>query len=114
MAKPTKKSDEPAKIRISATDTKSAKKKATASKSDKKTAVATVAATEGTTERRNPFVVIKDYFVGAWHELKQVRWPNRKATWGLTLAVIIYTVFFAVLIVLLDSGFQLIFERILS
>ena len=53
---------------------------------------------------------IGNYFKGAWIELKQVRWPNRKATWGLTFAVILFTVFFATLIVLLDAMFKQLFE----
>ncbi len=54
------------------------------------------------------------YFKGAWIELRQVRWPNRKATWGLTLAVLLFTVFFFVLIVLLDAGFKELFNLILK
>lgn len=54
------------------------------------------------------------YFKGAWTELRQVRWPNRKATWSLTLAVILFTVFFFVLIVLLDAGFKELFNLILK
>lgn len=54
------------------------------------------------------------YFKGAWIELKQVRWPNRKATWGLTLAVILFTVFFVILIILLDAGFKELFKLILK
>ncbi len=57
---------------------------------------------------------IKGYFLGAWHELKQVRWPNRRATWGLTGAVILFTAFFLVLIVLLDTGFDLLFKLIIK
>lgn len=54
------------------------------------------------------------YFVGAWEELKQVRWPTRKATWGLTLAVILFSLFFVVLIVLLDLLFKYLFELIIT
>lgn len=54
------------------------------------------------------------YFKGAWIELKKVRWPNRKASWGLTLAVILFTGFFFVLIVLLDAGFKELFNIILK
>jgi len=57
---------------------------------------------------------IGGYFKGAWIELRQVRWPNRKATWGLTLAVILFTVFFFALIVLLDFGFKELFNLILK
>lgn len=57
---------------------------------------------------------IGGYFKGAWFELRQVRWPTRKATWGLTLAVILFSAFFVVLILLLDLVFKYLFELILS
>jgi len=57
---------------------------------------------------------IGGYFRGAWIELRQVRWPDRKATWSLTLAVILFTVFFFLLITLLDAGFKYLFELILK
>ncbi len=63
---------------------------------------------------RNPLAPIGRYFKGAWYELKQVRWPNRKATWGLTLAVIAFTAFFVVLILLLDALFKYVFQLILG
>ncbi|MBC7868794.1 preprotein translocase subunit SecE [Candidatus Saccharibacteria bacterium] len=53
------------------------------------------------------------YFKGAWYELRQVRWPDRKQTWGLTAAVMIFSAFFIVLIVLLDALFKYLFEIIL-
>ncbi len=60
-----------------------------------------------------PFVAMGTYFKGAWYELRQVRWPNRKQTWGLTAAVMIFSAFFIVLIVLLDALFKYLFEIIL-
>lgn len=54
------------------------------------------------------------YFAGAWYELKQVRWPTRKATWGLTIAVILFSAFFVVLILLLDAFFKFIFELMIK
>lgn len=67
---------------------------------------------------RNPFVNILfrigGYFKGAWFELRQVRWPTRRATWELTLAVIIFSAFFVGLIMLLDLAFNSLFELILS
>lgn len=54
------------------------------------------------------------YFKGAWLELKQVRWPTRRATWGMTGAVLLYTAFFVVLVLLLDAGFKYMFELILG
>jgi preprotein translocase SecE subunit len=57
---------------------------------------------------------IGGYFKGAWFELRQVRWPNRRATWGLTLAVLLFTVFFILLVVLLDILFKYLFQIILG
>ena len=54
------------------------------------------------------------YFKGAWLELKQVRWPDRKATWGMTLAVILFTAFFVILVLLLDALFQYLFDLIIT
>lgn len=65
-------------------------------------------------ERRNVFAAIGGYFKGSWEELKQVRWPTRQATWSLTLAVLVFTIFFVVLISLLDLGFKALFELIIN
>jgi len=54
------------------------------------------------------------YFKGAWYELRQVRWPNRRATWGLTGAVLVFTTFFVIVVVLLDILFKFLFELILK
>lgn len=56
---------------------------------------------------------IGGYFKGAWVELRQVHWPTRQATWGLTGAVLLFSAFFVVFITLLDAGFKYIFEQIL-
>jgi preprotein translocase SecE subunit len=61
-----------------------------------------------------PFIAIGTYFKGAWYELRQVRWPDRKETWGLTAAVLIFSAFFILLIVLLDALFKFLFEVILK
>lgn len=61
-----------------------------------------------------PFVALGRYFKGAWVELKQVHWPTRKATWSMTGAVLLYTAFFVILVLLLDAGFKYLFELILA
>jgi preprotein translocase subunit SecE len=94
-----KKADKPAKVAPKAVKTR-------------KTTVATT--TDGEGEKKNVFARIGGYFKGAWYELRQVRWPNRKATWALTLAVIVFSIFFVVLIVLLDTLFKYIFELIIA
>jgi len=75
--------------------------------------VKAVAADAGTTSK-NPFVALGGYFKGAWFELREVRWPTRRATWSLTLAVLVFTAFFMVLILLLDAGYKALFETILK
>lgn len=69
-------------------------------------------------EPTNPFVktlfAIGGYFKGAWVELRLVRWPTRRATWGLTFAVILFSAFFVVIILLLDILFKFVFEIILK
>ncbi len=57
---------------------------------------------------------ISGYFIGAWVELRQVRWPNRRATWSLTGAVIAYSAFFVLFVLLLDAGFKYLFDLILG
>lgn len=63
---------------------------------------------------RNPLKAVGGYFVGAWEELRQVRWPNRKATWSLVGALLVFTTFFVVLILLLDALFKYVFQLILG
>ncbi len=61
----------------------------------------------------SPITGLVRYIKGSWYELRQVRWPNRKATWGMTLAVIGFTLFFSVIILLLDGAYQWLFKEIL-
>lgn len=55
-----------------------------------------------------------NYFIGAWRELKQVRWPDRKATWSLTFAVIVYSIFFFILVIVLDAIFKYLFDLLVK
>ena len=52
-----------------------------------------------------PFVAFGRYLRDSWREIRQVRWPNRKATWKMVLAVLVYTAIFILLISLLDMLF---------
>ncbi|MDO8335685.1 MAG: preprotein translocase subunit SecE [Candidatus Saccharibacteria bacterium] len=87
------------------------------SKSSKKTAVKAVEkpkkAKVSAGRNYNPFTAIIRYVKGSWYEIRQVRWPNRSATWGMTLAVIGFTVFFLILILAIDSIFELLFKNYL-
>lgn len=102
--------------RISASDS-SRKKTTTKSKpvakaaTKKKTVTAQVVDITGKKSFVSSFF---GYFIGAWRELKQVHWPTRKATWGLTLAVLAFTAFFVIFILLLDIVFKYLFEQLLK
>lgn len=61
-----------------------------------------------------PFVYLGRYLRDSWRELRQVRWPNRKTTWKMVLAVLIYTALFVVIISLLDLFFTWLFSLILK
>ena len=61
-----------------------------------------------------PFFAIGGYFKGSWRELRLVHWPNRKATWGMTAAVLIFTGIFVAIIVGLDWVFSTLFKLIIK
>lgn len=105
----TAKDDAPKKGKVAKTS-KAASTKAVKARKVRTRAVETVDAST----KKNVFARIGGYFKGAWYELRQVRWPNRKATWALTLAVILFSLFFAGLIVLLDLFFKWVFELIIA
>lgn len=60
-----------------------------------------------------PLGSIGRYFKGAWFELRQVHWPTRSATWSLTGAVLLFSLFFVLFITALDAAFKFLFEQIL-
>lgn len=63
---------------------------------------------------RNPLSTITGYFRGAWQEIKQVRWPDRRSTWGMVGALIVFTAALFLVIILLDYGFAWLFKLIMG
>ena len=61
-----------------------------------------------------PFVAFGRYVRDSWRELRQVRWPNRKTTWKMVLAVFVYTVLFSAFLVLLGILFDFLFNKLLG
>ena len=61
-----------------------------------------------------PFVALGHYLRDSWRELRQVRWPNRKMTWKMVLAVFVYTAVFIAFLVALDLLFEWVFSLILK
>jgi preprotein translocase SecE subunit len=60
-----------------------------------------------------PFRAIGGYFKGAWVELRQVHWPDRRSTWGLTIAVALFSLAFALVILGLDYVFSYLFKEVI-
>lgn len=64
--------------------------------------------------RRNQLNAVAGYFRGAWQEIKQVRWPDRRSTWGMVGALIVFTAALFLVIILLDYGFAWLFKLIMG
>lgn len=114
MAKKSEKSV----TRIKASDEQPAKTvKKPANKKSSSKSVSTPKPIVGAKKKRSlpkPLAAFVGYFVGAWAELRQVHWPTREATWGLTGAVLAFTAFFVIFILILDYAFNYLFEIILK
>lgn len=54
------------------------------------------------------------YFKNSWNELRYTKWPNRRATLSLTLAVIVFSTLIMLFIVALDYVFNALFERLIT
>ena len=113
------------KTQTKPTETKTkaqAKQQAKLAKTKAKAAKAKLKAKTNTPEKplkqafilARPFVALGRYLRNSWRELRQVRWPNRKATWKMTLAVLVYCAIFIVFIMLLDALFTFIFDLLLK
>lgn len=66
-----------------------------------------------------PFVLFRPifatgrYFRDSWRELRQVRWTNRRSTWAMTLAVLLFSLFFVLFILLCDWIFNFVIEEVI-
>ncbi|MGE5309467.1 MAG: preprotein translocase subunit SecE, partial [Sphaerimonospora mesophila] len=78
-ASSTKSNDKPVVRKVSAKKADTASAKTTAKKPTK------ASSKEPVFILFRPFVAFVRYFRDSWRELRQVRWPNRRATWALTL-----------------------------
>lgn len=100
--------------RITATDDAAKKITKKTKSADKKAKPKKTVPVKDTTEKTSLLSSITGYFKGAWQELKLVRWPTRRATWAMTLAILIFSLFFIIMILLLDTSFNWIFNQILK
>jgi preprotein translocase SecE subunit len=58
-------------------------------------------------------VLLINYFMSAWKELRQVTWPGRKETRQLTLAVFVFATVFGLMITLTDYGLDKVFKKVI-
>jgi len=58
-------------------------------------------------------ILLPPYFRNSWKELRQVTWPNRRESWQLTSAVIIFSIIFGVIIALVDYVLDKVFKEVL-
>ena len=107
MAKSKNNPEQTTVTRVKASDTKTVAKKQLKVARPKKTT------TDSDTAKKNIVKRFFSYFKDAWFELKQVRWPNRRATWGMTAALLTFTALFVAFIVVVDLLWENLFKLIL-
>jgi len=59
------------------------------------------------------YVLFISYFRNSWRELRDVTWPSWKLSWRLTWAVLVFSIFFGVIVALVDYGFDKLFKRLI-
>jgi preprotein translocase SecE subunit len=58
-------------------------------------------------------IVLPRYFRRSFRELRQVTWPNRRQSWKLTYAVIIFSLIFGALVAGVDYGLDKLFKELI-
>lgn len=101
------------RIKAKATATKKSKPKSTKAASSQ-SATKTKKKTRKVPKIFRPLAALGNYFRQSFQELKKVKWPTRKETWSMTLAVIAYAVFLGVIVLLLDNLFDWLAKLIIK
>ncbi len=58
-------------------------------------------------------VLLIKYFRSSFSELKLVTWPDWKKSWRLTWAVLVFSVFFGVILAIVDFGLDKLFKQLI-
>ena len=58
-------------------------------------------------------VIVPVYFRNSWRELRLVTWPDRRTSFKLTYAVIVFSVLFGVIIAIVDFGLDKLFKELI-
>lgn len=61
-----------------------------------------------------PFVALGRYMHDSWIELRQVRWPSRKATWKMFFAILVYVGILMAFVMGLDALFTWLFNFVIG
>lgn len=102
--KPTTKTTKKAPV-----ESKEAKKNKDELKAQKKVAKA----------NRKPFILLRPLFAigryirDSWRELMKVQWPTRRATWKMTLGVIIFCVIVGIFVLICDWASQWLMKEVI-
>lgn len=65
-------------------------------------------------KRRNPLRAFGSYIKAAFQEIRLVKWPTRKETWAMTLAVIVYSLIMIGVVLLLDNFYDWLFKLVIG
>ena len=60
-----------------------------------------------------PFAAFGRYVANSWYELRQVEWPGRRATWILTLGVIVFCLVLSGVILISDWASQWLIKEVI-
>lgn len=88
--------------------------KPTAAKPAAKTKIKPVKSHRPAPKLLRPLAKLGNYFKQSFLELRQVKWPTRKETWSMTLAVIAYAVILTTAVLILDNFFKWGFKLIIK
>ncbi|MCA9342487.1 preprotein translocase subunit SecE [Candidatus Saccharibacteria bacterium] len=58
-------------------------------------------------------ILLIDYFMYSWQEVKMVEWPSRKETIKLTTAVFIFAIVFGFFVSIIDYGLDKLFKEVI-
>lgn len=60
-----------------------------------------------------PFIKLWQYLRDSWRELGKVEWPNRTATWRMTLGVLVFCLVVGAFVLLCDWASQWIIQEVI-
>lgn len=58
-------------------------------------------------------ILLPRYIRNSWRELRMVTWPNRRTSWKLTYAVIVFSIIFGVIVAIVDFALDKLFKELI-